>query len=266
MILQAESVDLSYGARTVAERLDFSVERAAVISIIGPNGSGKSTLLKALGRLLKPARGTVLLDGKDIHQMKPWEVARKMAILPQSAAAPGDMTVCDLVCCGRMPYQSLFSPRQESDMLEIDSALRATGMLGMKYRRLDSLSGGERQRAWIALAIAQQPEILLLDEPTTYLDIHHQLELMHLVARLHEQLGITVIMVMHDLNHAARFSHRLVAVQSGRIVADGDVEEIFTAQTLRKLYGVETSVMRVRQGSAEHLVCFPHGICLLEGA
>ena len=136
----------------------------------------------------------------------------------------------------------------------------------MKYQRLDALSGGERQRVWLALALAQKPEILLLDEPTTYLDIHHQLELMHLVQNLQQMLNITVIMVLHDLNHAARFSHRLVAVKQGKILADGKVEDVFTTETLRELYGVEPNIMRIQQGGKEQLVCFPQECCLKTGA
>ncbi len=181
MILQADKLTLQYGERIIADNLDFSVDKSQIISIIGPNGSGKSTLLKSLGRLLKPTHGTVLLEGKDIQTMKPGEVARKMSILPQSSTAPPDMTVYDLVCYGRMPHQGLFSTPSDADMEKIEEALTETNTSSMRYRRLDTLSGGERQRAWLAMAIAQNPEILLLDEPTTYLDIKHQLDLLNLV-------------------------------------------------------------------------------------
>lgn len=266
MSLEAQAVKLQYGDAVIAEELHFSVQQAEIISIIGPNGSGKSTLLKALGRLLKPSSGTVFLDGKDIHRMKPWEVAKKMAILPQSATAPGDMTVADLVAYGRMPYQRLLAGRSEEDGREIDAALQATGMTALAERRIDTLSGGERQRAWLALALAQRPEVLLLDEPTTYLDIRYQLELMKLVARLHKEMKITVIMVLHDLNHAARFSDRLVAVRKGRIAADGTVAEVFTPENLRMIYGVETTIMSIEEGGTAHLACFPHDVCLPEPA
>lgn len=266
MRLEAQGLTLQYGETVIATAMDFFVQRPAIVSIIGPNGSGKSTLLKALGRILKPSGGAVLLDGKDIHAMKPWEVAKKLAILPQSAIAPGDMTVADLVAYGRMPHQRLLAKSSDADAREIAEALRATGMEKLADRRLDRLSGGERQRAWIALALAQQPEILLLDEPTTYLDIRYQLELMQLVERLYRQRGITVIMVLHDLNHAARYSDRLVAVRQGRIVADGAVADVFTEETLRRLYDVETTVLSVGEGGAAHLVCFPHDVRLSEPA
>lgn len=260
MILEADKLTLQYGTRVIADELNFSVEKSEIISIIGPNGSGKSTLLKSLGRLLKPTRGTVLLEGKDIQTMKPGDVARKMSILPQSSTAPPDMTVYDLVCYGRMPHQALFSTPSKADQEKIEEALAETNTSDMRYRRLDTLSGGERQRAWLAMAIAQNPEILLLDEPTTYLDIKHQLDLMNLVYRLHETKKITVIMVLHDLNHAARFSHRLVAVKKGKIFADGLVKDVFTEKTLRDLYDVETSVMTLTQQNKEYLVCFPYDI------
>ncbi len=260
MILQADKLTLQYGERVIADNLDFSVDKSQIISIIGPNGSGKSTLLKSLGRLLKPTHGTVLLEGKDIQTMKPGEVARKMSILPQSSTVPPDMTVYDLVCYGRMPHQGLFSTPSDADMEKIEEALTETNTSSMRYRRLDTLSGGERQRAWLAMAIAQNPEILLLDEPTTYLDIKHQLDLMNLVYKLHETKKITVIMVLHDLNHAARFSHRLVAVKKGKIFADGLVKDVFTEKILCELYDVETSVMTLKQNGQEYLVCFPYDI------
>lgn len=267
MSLEAAGLRLQYGDKVIADNMTVAIDKAEIISIIGPNGSGKSTLLKALGRLLKPSSGTVLLDGKDIQSLNPVEVAKKMAILPQTTAAPGDMTVEDLVWYGRMPHHSMFAAnKQEHDQQEILAALQATGLTAMRFRRLATLSGGERQRAWLAMAIAQQPRILLLDEPTTYLDIRYQLELMKLVVNLHEKFRITVIMVLHDLNHAARFSQRLIAVKQGKIVADGAVEDIFTETILSELYDVSTSVVAIKHGDTDHLVCLPHDVCLAAGA
>lgn len=260
MILQANSLTLQYGQKIIANNLNFKVDKAEIISIIGPNGSGKSTLLKALGRLLKPTYGTVFLEGKNIEKMKPVDIARKMSILPQSSTAPADMTVYDLVCYGRMPHQGLFSSPTKIDKERIEEALKETNTSEMRYRRLDTLSGGERQRAWLAMAIAQNPEILLLDEPTTYLDVKHQLDLMNLVYKLHETKKITVIMVLHDLNHAARYSHRLVAVKKGEIFAEGLVKDVFTENILSNLYDVETSVMTLEQNGQKNLVCFPYDV------
>lgn len=262
MILEAKDLKLQYGNEVIINELNFFVQRPQIISIIGPNGSGKSTLLKSLGRLLTPSSGTVLLDGREIHNLPSAETARKLAILPQSAAAPPDMTVYDLVKYGRMPYQGFFTALNDEDRAAIDEALRAVGLSLKQNRCLDALSGGERQRAWLALALAQQPEILLLDEPTTYLDIHHQLELMQLIQKLHYDLKITVIMVLHDLNHAARFSHRLVAVKDGCILADGAVDEVFTSANIRQLYNVENSIMRLNEGGVEHLVCLLHDVAV----
>lgn len=260
MILQAKDLTLQYGARVIADRLNFSVDKSEIISIIGPNGSGKSTLLKSLGRLLKPTHGTVLLEGKDIQSMKSSDVARKMAILPQSSTIPPDMTIYDLVCYGRMPHQGLFDAPKDEDNKMVEEALIETNTAHMRYRRLDTLSGGERQRAWLAMAIAQNPEILLLDEPTTYLDIKHQLDLMNLVYKLHQTKKITVIMVLHDLNHAARFSHRLVAVKNGKIFADGLVKDVFTEEKLCDLYDVETSVMTLERHNKKYLICIPYDL------
>ena len=249
---------MQYGGKVVAEDLDFCMEKPEIISIIGPNGSGKSTVLKALGRLLKPTGGIVCLDGKNIHKMEPKAVARKISILPQTATAPGDMTIYDLVCYGRMPHRGMLASQTDTDEAIIREAMESAGVYEMRHRSLAGLSGGERQRAWIAMALAQTPEILLLDEPTTYLDIYHQLELMQLICRLHEEKKIAVIMVLHDLNHAVRFSQRLVAVKKGRILADGPAEEVFTAEMLGELYGVEATVMNIPIDGRDVPVCIPY--------
>jgi len=264
--IEARTVKLGYGGKVILPGVDLLLNKPEIISIIGPNGSGKSTLLKALSRLLTPLGGSVLLDGKDIHRLPPREVARLMAILPQAAQAPGDMTVYDLVVYGRLPYKRLFERLTAADEAAILVAAEAVGLPDMLYRRLDSLSGGEKQRAWLAMALAQEPHLLLLDEPTTYLDIHHQLELMKLIGRLHRERQLTVLMVLHDLNHAARFSQRLIAVKNGRIFADGPVDEVFTAATLRTLYEVETTVMTLEHGGHSQLVCFAHDSCTVTGA
>ena len=258
MRLEAEKIRLQYGGKVVAEELDFCMEKPEIISIIGPNGSGKSTVLKALGRLLKPTSGTVYLDGKNIHKMEPKAVARKISILPQTAMAPGDMTIYDLVCYGRMPHRGMLASQSDTDEEIIREAMESAGVYEMRHRNLAGLSGGERQRAWIAMALAQSPEILLLDEPTTYLDIYHQLELMQLIRRLHEEKNIAVIMVLHDLNHAARFSERLVAVKKGHILADGPADEVFTEEMLGKLYGVEVTVMHLPIDGRDVPVCIPY--------
>lgn len=259
--LEANALTLGYGGKIVAPAVSLAFPEPEIVAIIGPNGSGKSTVLKALSRLLKPAGGTVLLDGREIHSLPRRTVAQIMAILPQGAQAPGDLAVYDLAACGRAPYRRLFAGLPAEDGRVIDQALAAVGLTELAYRRLDTLSGGERQRAWLAMALAQQPEILMLDEPTTYLDIHHQLEMLKLIQRLHEELRLTVIMVLHDLNQAARFCHRIVAVKDGEVFADGPVKQVLTREVLRELYGVETIVATVTQEGRTQLVCLPHDVC-----
>lgn len=256
--LSIKNAALGYPQHIVASSISASFEKAEVVSIIGPNGSGKSTMLKALGRLLFPLSGAVYINGKDIAALSSNDNAKIMSILPQSAQAPNDMTVRDLAACGRMPYQSAFSQLTPDDKKAIDRALAACGLNKMQQRKLGALSGGERQRAWLSMALAQEPEILLLDEPTTYLDIHYQLELMELVHRLHSELNITVIMVMHDLNHAAKYSNRLIAVKNGAIVADDTVKKVFTKEILEPLYNVKMEIMEIETSGKKELVCFPY--------
>lgn len=264
--IEARQVTLGYNGKIISPCLDMVISKPEIVSIIGPNGSGKSTFLKALSRLLPPEAGSILLNGKEIHRMKPNEVARLLAVLPQSVQAPGDMRVYDLVSNGRSPYIGLFGRPEEADQAAIAAAIEATGIGELAYRRLDTLSGGERQRAWLAMALAQQPQILMLDEPTTYLDVHHQLEFMKLVEKLHREMHLTVVMVLHDLNHAARFSQRIIAMKNGEIFADGTAREVLTANNFRLLYGVEATVMTIEQGGSAHLVCLPHDICSCPGA
>lgn len=260
--VEVHDVTLGYGDRVIVPKVNVTLEKPEIISIIGPNGSGKSTLLKAMSRLLLPLAGTVLLDGKNIHRMKSAEVARIMAVLPQMVKTPPDMTVYDLVSYGRFPHHSFYQGLVDEDHGYIEKALVETGMQKMAYRRLDTLSGGERQRAWLAMALSQEPKILMLDEPTTYLDIHHQLELMKLIQKLYKDRKITVVMVLHDLNHAVRFSQRIIAVKDGAVFADGPVKKVVTPEHLRQLYGVETLILSVEQGGEEQIVCFPHDICI----
>lgn len=256
--INAEKILFGYRESTVLKGVSLDFIKPEIVTIIGPNGSGKSTLLKALCRLLTPSEGAIYLNGKNIHQYPAKEVAKIISVLPQSPIAPGDMTVRDLAAFGRMPHQSFFSEFSEEDRLAIEDALNFTELTDMQFRRLDTLSGGERQRAWLAMALAQKPEILLLDEPTTYLDIHHQLELMELISHLHEVRNLTIIMVLHDLNHAARYSKRLIAIKSGQVIADGAVEEVFSEPILEHLYDVKAMVTTLKQGDKCYPICFPY--------
>ncbi len=256
--IATKNLRLQYGPRVIADGLTVTFDKPEIVSIIGPNGSGKSTLLKSLSRLLVPAGGAVYLDGEDLQKISMGKIAQTISVLPQSTQAPGDMTVRDLVSYGRMPFQGPFSQLKDHDIDAIDNALKATDMMKMQYNRLSALAGGERQLSCLSKALAKVPKSLLLDEPTTYLDIHHQLNLMDLVEHLYETTHIIVIMVMHDLNHAARYSHRLIAVKGGKIVADGPVEDVFRQDVLEPLYEIRAVVTKVNDGNTEHLACFPY--------
>ena len=261
IILRGENLRLEYGHHVVAENLHLSIRRAEITAIIGPNGSGKSTLLKALARLLPPAAGRLTFSGRDLWRLSEKQVAQKIAFMPQSAVLPPDLTVAEVVKLGRLPHRSFWSSFQPEDEAVCRDVMEMTGLTAFAQRPLGSLSGGERQRARLALALAQQPEVLLLDEPTTYLDIRHQLALMDIVKKLHQQLGLTVLMVLRDLNQAARYSQRLVALQRGHIIADGQVQEVFNSRLLRNLYGVENEIKTVEiRGRREHIF-FPAAVC-----
>lgn len=259
--LSANSINVTYNGKIIIKELNLYFEKLEIISIIGPNGSGKSTILKTLGRLLKATKGNVLLDGKDIHRLPAKEVARKMSILPQGPQAPGDITVKDLVSYGRSPYQGFLSEKTDSDRKIIDWAMEETNVKELANREVNTLSGGERQRAWIAMAIAQQPQILLLDEPTTFLDIRHQFEVMELLQRLHERLNIMIIMVLHDLNHALRYSNRVIAIKNGKIFRDGSPSDVITEETLMEVFGIRTRIIKMDMPLCYNgITCIPYGI------
>ncbi|MBF6338913.1 ABC transporter ATP-binding protein [Nocardia abscessus] len=241
--LGAEGVTLGYGDRVVVDGLSLTIAPGVVTTVIGPNGCGKSTLLRSLGRLLRPREGRVLLDGKAISTMKTKDVARIVGMLPQSPVAPEGLTVADLVTRGRHPHQSWFRQWSGTDESEVTTALAQTGIADLADRALDELSGGQRQRAWISMALAQGTDILLLDEPTTYLDLAHSIEVLDLVDRLHADLGRTVVMVLHDLNLAIRYSDQLVVMRDGRVVAAGAPEEVMSVELLREVFDLDATVL-----------------------
>lgn len=241
--LRAEGATLGYGETVVARDLDFAVADGAVTSIIGPNGCGKSTLLRALGRLLRPRSGQVLLDGRPIARTPPRQVARTVAVLPQAPQAPPGLTVGDLVMRGRHPHQSWYRQWSASDAGEVARALEMTGMAGFAERPLERLSGGQRQRAWISMALAQGTDLLLLDEPTTYLDLAHQIEVLELVRALNRDHGRTVVMVLHDLNLAGRYSDLLVAMRDGAVRSSGTPGEVLTPDLVAETFGLECKVV-----------------------
>jgi iron complex transport system ATP-binding protein len=241
--LQAQDVRLGYGDHVVVDGLDLDVLPGTVTAVIGPNGCGKSTVLRALGRLLKPTGGQVLLDGKRIDRTPTREVAKVLGMLPQSPQAPEGLTVADLVARGRHPHQAWYRQWSSDDEEAVATALDWTGIAELAERPVDQLSGGQRQRAWISMALAQGTDLLLLDEPTTFLDLAHQIEVLELVRRLHREAGRTVVMVLHDLNLAARYADRLVAMRAGRIVAEGPPAEVMTEAMLAEVFGLAARVI-----------------------
>ncbi len=241
--LVADGVTLGYGKRTVVDKLELQIETSVITTIIGPNGCGKSTLLKSLGRLLRPEGGAVVLDGKAIDSWKTRDVAKVLGILPQTPIAPEGLTVADLVGRGRHPHQSWLRQWSADDADETAKALALTGISDLADRPLEHLSGGQRQRAWISMALAQGTDILLLDEPTTYLDLAHSIEVLDLVDRLHDEFGRTVVMVLHDLNLAVRYSDRLVVMNDGRVVANGHPADVISVDLLREVFRLDAAVV-----------------------
>lgn len=262
--LVTDHLHLGYGDTAIVEDLSISLPRGKVTAIVGPNGCGKSTVLRSLARLLKPRAGAVLLDGTDIQRSRTKDVARKLAILPQSPVTPGGITVRELVGYGRFPHQGLMRSVSAEDRQAVDWALSVTNLDGYRDREVDTLSGGERQRAWIAMALAQKTDVLLLDEPTTYLDIHYQIEVLSLVRELNQEHGITVGWVLHDLNQAAAYSDHIVMLREGAVVAQGDPHEVMTPASIRDVFGIECCVIRHPMGNVP--VCLPSGMCPLLGA
>jgi iron complex transport system ATP-binding protein len=241
--LRANSLTVGYGAAPVVHDLSLTISDGQVTTIVGPNGCGKSTLLRTMARLLKPTSGEVLLDGEPVHQIATRDVACRMALLPQSPIAPDGLMVRDLVGRGRHPHQRWFSQWSPEDETIVEAALAMTDTSDLRDRPIDELSGGQRQRAWIAMTLAQDTAVLLLDEPTTYLDLAHQVEVLDLVTRLNRERGRTVVMVLHDLNLAARYSDTIVVMKDGVIVAEGDPTAVFTPDMLKRTFGLEAAVL-----------------------
>jgi iron complex transport system ATP-binding protein len=243
MRLSGSDLDLRYDDVTVATHLSIEIPEGQVSALIGPNGSGKSTLLRALSRLLKPSAGEVILDGKAINTYSTKEVARRLAILPQVLIAPEAITVEELVAYGRFPQRRSIGGIREEDRKAIDWALEVTATADLRHRPVDHLSGGQRQRAWIALVLAQGTDLILLDEPTTFLDIAYQLEVLELLRHLNAAEGKTIVMVLHDINMACEYSHRLFALRSGTLVAQGDPREVLKAELIKDVFGVDAHIL-----------------------
>ncbi|MBF4548794.1 ABC transporter ATP-binding protein [Pseudoclavibacter sp. VKM Ac-2888] len=241
--LIVEQLSLGYGDRVVIDELDLLVPPGKVTAIVGANACGKSTLLRSMSRLLTPRDGHVLLDGKEVHRTPAKQLARILGLLPQSPIAPEGITVADLVGRGRHPHQSILSRWSHDDDLAVAAALEATETTALADRHVDELSGGQRQRVWIAMALAQQTDLLLLDEPTTFLDVSHQIEVLDLLTDLNQSRGTTIVMVLHDLNLAARYADHLIALADGGLHAAGEPGDVLTVDTVRAVFGLESLVV-----------------------
>ncbi|MEH3154335.1 MAG: ABC transporter ATP-binding protein [Gordonia paraffinivorans] len=241
--LGARDLVLGYGGRTIVDGLRVDIAPGAVTAVVGPNACGKSTLLRGLSRLLAPTRGQVVLDGHDISTLRTKEVARRLGLLPQTSIAPEGITVADLVARGRFPHQRVLRQFSRDDERAVAEAMTATGVDELAGRPVDELSGGQRQRVWVAMVLAQQTPVILLDEPTTFLDIAHQIELLDLFRRLNRAQGSTIVAVLHDLNHACRFADVVIAMKDGAIVAQGAPADVITAELVEEVYGLPCRII-----------------------
>lgn len=241
--LHASHLTLGYDNKIIANDLSVAIPDGAFTVIVGPNACGKSTLLRALSRLLKPSAGEVFLDGKNISSFATKALARELGLLPQTSIAPDSITVADLVSRGRYPHQSLLKQWTHADRQAVEEAMAATNVSQLADRSVDELSGGQRQRVWVAMVLAQQTSLLLLDEPTTYLDIAHQIELLDLFRQLNQERGQTMIAVLHDLNHACRYADHIIAMRAGKIVAQGKPADIITAELVEQVFGMPCMII-----------------------
>ncbi|WP_221931062.1 ABC transporter ATP-binding protein [Telmatospirillum sp. J64-1] len=241
--LLAERLRLGYGQRVICENLSVSVPDARFTAIVGPNGCGKSTLLRSLCRLMQPLAEQVYLDGKDIHRVPTRQLAQQMGLLPQSSQAPSGITVIDLVARGRYPHQGLSRQWSEEDAKAVEQAMTATGVAELAECQVDQLSGGQRQRVWVAMVLAQQTPLLLLDEPTTFLDIAHQIDLLELFRNLNRTANHTLIAVLHDLNQACRYADHLIVMANGNIVAEGDPAKLMTEELVSEVFGLDSVII-----------------------
>ncbi|KKY00361.1 MULTISPECIES: ABC transporter ATP-binding protein [Paraclostridium] len=241
-MISCKNLKVGYEEKVIIENLSLSINKGEVVSIIGPNGCGKSTLLKTLSRIIKPMSGGIYIQNESIKNLKSKHISQKVCLLSQHNDAPGDLTVEELVYFGRIPHKKWYESKTKSDEEIVNWAIENTGLKRYKNTPINSLSGGERQRAYIAQALCQKPDILLLDEPTTYLDISYQLEVMELVREINEKFNITIVMVLHELNQASKYSDRLVIMKDGEIVSDGCPKEVINKETIKQVYKIECDI------------------------
>lgn len=252
--MEIRNIDFSYSDKPFIQQLNGKIKRGKITTILGPNGSGKSTLLNVLVNQLKPTNGSIVVDGKELSCLRTKDIAKKMAIVHQQNSAPDDLTVERLVSFGRSPYQSFFATSDEEEEEVVAWALEVTNLSHMAKKRISQLSGGERQRAWIAMALAQKTEILFLDEPTTYLDIFYQLEILNLVRTLNKEYGMTIIMVLHDINQAIQFSDELFIMKQGRLMYAGSSEEAITQERLKEVYGIHADIRWCQKNQCQYIM------------
>lgn len=241
-MISCKNLKVGYEEKVIIENLSLSINKGEVVSIIGPNGCGKSTLLKTLSRIIKPMSGGIYIQNESIKSLKSKHISQKVCLLSQHNDAPGDLTVEELVYFGRIPHKKWYESKTKSDEEIVNWAIENTGLKRYKNTPINSLSGGERQRAYIAQALCQKPDILLLDEPTTYLDISYQLEVMELVREINEKFNITIVMVLHELNQASKYSDRLVIMKDGEIVSDGCPRDVINKETIKQVYKIECDI------------------------
>ncbi|MDN4620282.1 ABC transporter ATP-binding protein [Paenibacillus sp. PsM32] len=256
--LMTSKLDIAYEDRLIVQDLSVQIPQGQITALVGANGSGKSTILKTMARIMQPKSGAVLLDGKSIHKQSTREIAKQLAILPQNPTAPEGLTVTELVSYGRFPYQKGFGSMKAEDKAMVEWAIEATGMVDFYDRPIDQLSGGQRQRAWIAMALAQDTEILFLDEPTTFLDMAHQLEVLQLLEKLNADSQRTIVMVVHDLNHASRYAHHMIAIKNGKAVAEGTPVEVVSCDVLRNVFGIEADIVTDPRSGVP--LCLPYAL------
>ena len=241
--IRTKDLNISYGNLDIVKDLNLEIPKGKITTIIGANGCGKSTILKTLARIIKPKSGLIYINNKELNSQDSKELAKAMAVLPQSPQAPNGLTVEELISYGRFPHQKGFGKLKDEDKDIINWALEKTRILEFRDRPIEALSGGQRQRAWIAMALAQETDILLLDEPTTYLDLAHQLEVLKLLEELNKKEGRTIVMVIHELNNAARFADHMIGVKKGKIVCQGTAHEVMTKENLKEIFNIDAEIV-----------------------
>lgn len=251
--IRVSDLTVAYEGNTIIEGMNVTIPKGKISIIIGGNGCGKSTLLKTISRINKPSKGDIFINGKNVKSIKEKEIAKEVAFLPQGPVCPSGLTVRQLVAYGRFPHQKMMGGLNSHDKEVIDWAIEQTGLKEFADREVENLSGGQRQRAWIAMALAQETEIIMLDEPTTYLDLSYQLEVLEILEKLNETKGTTVVIVLHEINNAFRFAHNIIGLKKGKIVCEGEPKDVITKETLREIYGIDAELKMSERG--EYPIC-----------